>query len=283
MITIKLKGGLGNQMFQYATGRYLSIENKSDLFLYKDFENNTDTERNYELSEFNVNENLTDKFKSNFINKILRKFYFDYHPNFLNKLGQEISENKNVYLSGFFQSEKNFKSIRDILLKDFTLKEESKSDLFKEKSNQISNHPNSISLHVRRGDYAKNSKTNKYHGVCSPSYYKKAVDFIKEKTADGSRFYIFSDDINWVNTELLPELNIDAEIISSKGLSMQEEMILMSKCNHNIIANSSFSWWGAWLNQNNDKIVITPTPWVDKKPNPHPNILPEEWITLPKN
>jgi hypothetical protein len=293
MIITKLKGGLGNQMFQYATGRFLALQNRTDLALdHKGYEKtkNSDTPREFELDKFNlqykkINSSEIHKIKnpSGQVSRIHRAIkqkifsikHLDYSEHFLN---QKI--NKDIYLNGFFQSEKNFLPIRDVLLKEFTLKEEFQSELSKKISGQISAEINSVSIHIRRGDYASDQKTKNYHGTCSLSYYEKAISLIKEKI-DNPYFYIFSDDVEWVKNNL--ELDCPHKIISGNNLLIQEELILMSHCKHNIIANSSFSWWGAWLNQNNDKIIIAPTPWVNKKPNPHPNILPESWITLPKN
>jgi hypothetical protein len=287
MITTNLKGGLGNQMFQYATGRFLAYKNRSELKLFKEPASKLDTYRNYELGKFNIQENFVPNFKKNLPDKIFRRHYPDYHPALLTKASAKLSKGKNVYLNGFFQSEKNFLEIRDVLLKEFTLKEEFKSDSFKKLSEHISSQSNSVSIHIRRGDYVKNSQTNKYHGTCSLSYYEKAIENISEQIENSSPenqqpiFYIFTDDVAWAKENLI--LSEEHQFISGHGLSFQEEMILMSKCKHNIIANSSFSWWGAWLNQNDDKIVIAPTPWVNKKPNPHPNITPESWTLIPKN
>lgn len=276
MIVINLKGGLGNQMFQYATGKYLAHKNETDLLIHKSFDNKKDTQRNFELDKFNLTCTETDDFKKSFLDKVLRNFHFDYEPKLIEK---KFQDNKKYYLDGYFQSEKNFLPIRDVLLKEFSLKSEFQSDQFLKLSDKISQEKNSISIHVRRGDYIIDPKAQKHHGSCSLSYYKKAVRAISKKISE-PKFYIFSDDPEWVLNNLkLP----NSEIISGHGLSIQEEMILMSKCKHNIVANSSFSWWGAWLNQNNDKMVIAPTPWVDKKPSPQPNIRPESWITLPKN
>lgn len=312
MIIINLKGGLGNQMFQYATGRSLVNKNDAELFLDKTGLEKTaysDTPRAYELGNFNIIENFVDENKLKkvkypygtiskgfrFINaRILKKNNLDYHPEFLKNLAKKFRAQKNVYLDGFFQSEKNFSDVdlevRETLLKEFTLKEEEISNTFREMSGRIFIEDNSVSIHIRRGDYVENTDTNKYHGTCSLSYYKEAIKIMKDKVEKIDeektltlpiRFYIFSDDIEWVKENL--EITDNKQFVSDKKLSYQEELILMSKCKHNIIANSSFSWWGAWLNQNSDKIVIAPTPWVDKKHNPHKNITPESWLCIPKN
>lgn len=289
MIITKLKGGLGNQMFQYATGRMLSQKTKASLFLDTSWFSNTkkDIDRNFDLNKLNIiseevkyNPGLVEKFINLFNQKILRKYYFDFEPELLKEAEAKILQNHNVYLNGYFQSEKNFLEIRNILLEEFSLKEEFKSQKFKELQNEIQN-CNSISVHIRRGDYIKNSSVTKYHGICSVDYYKNAMKLISEKSSETTTFYFFSDDPKWVSENF--ELNENAKIVSDQSLSAIEELFLMSSCKHNIIANSTFSWWAAWLNQNHDKIVISPTPWVEKTPNPHPNIIPETWIKIPKN
>ncbi len=292
MILTKLKGGLGNQMFQYATARFLGHKTNTTIVLdissfNNKFQNNTDTQRDFDLGKMNISSNIDStplKFSlrlSRFLNhKIFKKFHEDYDKDLLIKYEENLKSGKNIYLEGYFQSEKNFAPIRDILLKEFSLKEEFKSPKFTELQSEIQE-CNSVGIHIRRGDYIKSSAVTSYHGICSIEYYKNAMKLISEKSTNTPNFYFFSDDPQWVSENL--ELNESAKIISDQKLSAVEELFLMSSCKHNIIANSTFSWWAAWLNQNHDKIVISPTPWVEKTPNPHPNIIPETWIKIPKN
>jgi hypothetical protein len=114
----------------------------------------------------------------------------------------------------------------------------------------------SVSIHVRRGDYVNNPKVNEYHGSLQSDYYLKAIEVINNKVSD-SKFYIFSDDIEWVRDNMFGDLNA----VFVKTTSDEEDMYLMSKCKHNIIANSSFSWWGAYLNSNESKLVVAPVQW----------------------
>ena len=233
MIAIKLKGGLGNQMFQYACGRNLSYRQKTVLKLDKSFLDNTlwqkivgVTPRKYEMGEFNIQ--------------------------------AELVKGKNC-LDGYWQSEKYFKNIRKILLLDFTLKKESKNFL---KYKKLIIKTNSVSVHIRHGDYVKRAVARKYHGTLSFDYYFKAIELIGKKIKN-PRFFVFSD---------------DPMISNFSGLTNNEELILMSKCKHNIIANSSFSWWGAWLNTNPKKIVIAPKKWFRAKTDFE--IVPQSWIKL---
>lgn len=252
MIIVKLKGGLGNQMFQYAFGKKNSIEQKTNLKLDKTFlelpiwQRLTGiTVRNYELGEFNV--------KAQFSG-----FWEKMHP----------------VLDGYWQSEKYFKNIRNIICRDFTIKNKSKN--FIHVLNIISG-TNSVSIHFRRGDYAWDEKTNKYHGLLGIEYYRKAIDIIQRKMKN-PHFFIFSDDPTWVKNNFKIKKPV-THISDFSKLTNAEELVLMSHCEHNIIANSSFSWWGAWLNKNPKKIVIAPKKWfkarIDDK-----DIVPTGWIRI---
>ncbi len=290
MIIVKLNGGLGNQMFQYALGLKCIETNpgqvKLDISGYEDTAKHTsDTLRQFDLGAFQISipvatkdEIMNVKYPFGIISKgcrliskkILRRFFPDYHP--------EIFENlhTNTYIDGFFQSEKNFLSVAQKIQKEFTLQEHF---IDKKVSHFISlmSQSESVSIHIRRGDFANDPDTNRYHGLCPISYYEQAVNFVSKK-ASNPHFYVFSDDIGWVKSNL--KIPFAQTFISGNGLMSQQEIHLMSKCKHNIIANSTFSWWGAWLNRNPDKIVIAPKKWTDKIPDPHPNIIPDTWIRI---
>lgn len=280
MIIVEIIGGLGNQMFQYAFGRALSLKNNTDLKLdisafdkYK--------LHNYNLNKFNIVENLADKneveglkYNKYFWIKKKSKSYVE-EPKF--NFSKELLElPENVYLKGYFQSEKYFLPIRETLLQDFMPKGalSTKNNEMLEKITSS----NSVSLHVRRGDYANNANTMKVHGLCSLDYYQKAVDYISSKV-DNPHFFLFSDDPEWVKGNLkLDYLTTIVDINS--GDDGIFDMNLMKNCKHNIIANSSFSWWGAWLNQNMQKIVIAPEKWFNDSPLDTKDVVPENWVKL---
>ncbi|MFA7193542.1 MAG: alpha-1,2-fucosyltransferase [Candidatus Paceibacterota bacterium] len=296
MIITKIKGGLGNQMFEYATGRFLAYKTGADLYLDANQipSHKKEISRDFDLIKFNIQakpasieeiQKIKNPFGriSDIMRKISQKIFFkyriDFHPSFLKKIENKLKKNKSAYVEGYFQSEKNFLEIREILLQELSLKEEFKSETFKDLQTEIQN-CHSVSVHVRRGDYVQNPGARRYHGICSLKYYQNAINTIKESVENPS-FYFFSDDPAWVSENF--DLSENSEIISDKNLSAPEELILMSTCKHNIISNSTFSWWGAWLNKNHDKLVIAPTPWIQQWPSPHKNIIPETWIQLPKN
>lgn len=288
MIIVKLKGGLGNQMFQYATGLAVaslcSEEIKLDVTGYDDPRYvNANTPRQYRMFPFIlsagiVTSNEIKMYKYPFgifskairfiVLRVLKRRYLDYDPSFFRK--------KNNYIEGYFQSEKNFIKIKDKVIKEFTLSKEFESDVFLLEKNKIER-IKSVSVHIRRGDYVSDQKTNIAHGLCSNEYYEKAINLIKTKV-ELPVFYFFSDDIEWVKKEFGE--HADFKYVSNPKLEDYEELMLMSSCAHNIIANSSFSWWGAYLNQNPSKIVIAPKKWVNKEPDPHPNIVPEGWLRI---
>lgn len=274
MINLKIKGGLGNQLFQYVAARNLAALNNTDLNIDYSYYSNSglDTPRQYLLDLFNIKPvshiksgilyNILD-----FYNKVLRKlslnkklylnkYYFEKGVEFDNKF---FDLKDNVWLTGFFQSAKYFP---DNIREELTLKD----------STGIKNiiaPGESVFIHVRRGDYLN----NKVYEFCSLDYYNQAVDLIREKVAD-PKFYVFSDDIDWVKNNL----NIGDAIYLSN--SDYEDLYLMSQCRHAIIANSSFSWWGAWLIDNPNKIVIAPNNWFTDKTISTKDLIPDNWIRI---
>jgi hypothetical protein len=290
MIISKIIGGLGNQMFQYAFGRYLSIQYRTDLKLdLRAFE--TYDWRVFELGVFKCQFiEASDKE----INFILKPRYFPFRKRDYFGFGNQnlvlkessmlfnskfLNVKKDTYLSGYWQSEKYFLSIRDILLDDLKFKP-TLSESFRILAESILSTPKSVSVHIRRGDYHNNPQVNKIHGVLSTKYYLESMAIIREKLGN-PRFYFFSDDIDWVKNEF-NQLENAFFIDNNKGNSSFEDMRLMSLCKHNVIANSSFSWWGAWLNQNPNKIVIAPKQWFADpiKNEEAKDIVPESWIKL---
>lgn len=288
MITTNLKGGLGNQIFQYAVGRAISIKRKDALCL--DISgyikhNPINTPRKYSLSPFNIKAEtpsmdeieklrnpygILTKALRFFKMKFLRKLNLKFRSDFINK-------SPSIYLDGFFQSEKYFKDYEKEIRQDLTLKNPM-SEKSQQISEQIKNTENSVSLHIRRGDYVQDSKTNEYHGTCNPEYYSKALEYISSKIGKSINIFVFSDDIEWVKKNM--PIPFQTTYVSSPEIQDFEELILMSQCNHHIIANSSFSWWGAWLDPKSDKIVIAPSRWVKKDEKNYKDIIPSSWIRI---
>jgi len=268
MIIIKLTGGIGNQMFQYALGRKLSIDKKTEFALdISWYEKSLD--RRYLLDNFQISEKLGTKFE-----KIKAKFFANVkEKNFL--FDPKIFHlSKNSYLDGYWQSPKYFEGIEDILQKDFTLKKP-QGEKYDEMLRKIVA-GNSVSLHVRRGDY-KASKNVKIFADITPEYYQNAIVYIKEKIGI-IHLFVFSDDVNWVKENL--KIDVPTTFVSEEGFADYQELALMSNCKHNIIANSTFSWWASWLNSNKNKIVITPSKWFNIEEMSAEDFIPKTWVKI---
>ena len=285
MVITKLIGGLGNQMFQFALGRKLSLKLSSDLKL------DTSGFEVYKLHDYGMHCFDLEKFTNTCITpansplyrKINRFLPAEFHFGYKHVLEKCFSFDKQVlklrgdlYLDGYWQSEKYFKEIRSTLLSDFTIKYTPDTQNV-ETSAKIKS-CEAISLHIRRGDYVNNAQTLEKHGVCGLNYYHRAVEYTAERT-NSPVFFIFSDDHEWARENL--KINYPITFIVNNNASKNyEDLRLMSQCKHNIIANSSFSWWGAWLNENPDKIVIGPKHWFNDTSIDTTDLIPERWLSL---
>ena len=292
MIIVKISEGLGNQMFQYAFGYALSKKNddvlKLDISGYK-----TSTLRQYELGSFSIfAERIASKreWKSlkyqhegifRRIGRKMRKKPLAFANTYIKESHFQFEEavyeiNDSVYLDGYWQSEKYFQEYRSDLLRQFTIKGaiHSESFAYVEKVNDME----SISLHVRRGDYVADAHINSIHGNCELEYYCEAVSVMKAKVKN-PHFFVFSDDLSWAKKHL-NFINSTTFVELGKDVPDYEELYLMSQCKHNIIANSSFSWWGAWLNQNHDRIVVAPKKWFNDPSFNTVDLIPASWICL---
>ena len=291
---MKIQAGLGNQMFQYALARHLSIKNhvpfKFDTtsFAYDPFD------RIYTLGYFNIVEEIASPKEIDFvirkkglkrtlyqsIEKRVRPFhkrtfvkerYRGFDPDIFN-----LSFNKDLYFDGGWQSEFYFKDIQDILRKEFTVRNPPQG---KNESvlHQIQNHE-SVCLHVRRTDYVTHPVSKNKHGGLSMAYYTQAASIIADKVKD-PYFYIFSDDPEWVQKYI--KLPYPFMYVTFNGFDQDyEDLRLMKNCKHFIIANSTFSWWAAWLGSNPEKIIIAPERWYLDSAIKNEDIIPDQWIKL---
>lgn len=293
MITSHIIGGLGNQMFQYAAGRSLALQNGCELQLdTSDFAAYT-LHQGFELDiVFGINLRRLDKISSGkllgwrkhrFLSSlfgriegfgtlhttIAREPSFNYWPKWMHLQAP-------AYLFGYWQSERYFSEFKHEIRQDFRFRQNLDPE-----SNRIAeaiSNKTSVSLHVRRGDYAKNPKTTALHGLCSPAYYSKAIDYLAHR-ANNLHLFIFSDDIPWVKANLPIAGHNYTYVSHNKGSDSWRDMQLMSLCQHHIIANSSFSWWGAWLNPSPKKFVVAPEKWFAKDIDTS-DLIPESWIRL---
>lgn len=285
MVIIELSGGLGNQMFQYALGqklKFIGRDVKYDLSFYS---NKEQTARKYKLDLFGIkcpvaserDLALMGQGKS-FVNRIKQKFPFVQKKLYIENLDkgyeQIVLELDDIYLSGYWQSEQYFYDIRDHILKLYRLPKTVNVDncnILKDIERE-----NSVSIHIRRGDYLEGKNSDIYGNICTLMYYTNAIKFINNHLKN-PKYYIFTNDIKWARERFS---GTDMIVVDNKCSDEDYlDMFLMSKCKANIIANSSFSWWGAWLNQSPNKIVISPQRWF----NNHnvTDIICNSWIKIP--
>ena len=285
MVIVRMVGGVGNQLFCYAYAKSLQQKGydvKIDISTFKF--NKIDS---YEFDKYNIDIPISTQkeneilFNNSSLSKILKRFGIDISNKVREKslLFDEslLRINDNSYVDGYFQNEKYFYDIREIILEQISINRPL-SNFTKSIQKKINSLNNTCSIHVRRGDMA-NDINVKIHGVCSVEYYNNAIEFLKNKLGEVN-YFIFSDDFEWCRSNLKIDNAIFVE--SDEHRIAHEDIYLMSLCDHNIIANSTFSWWGAWLNDNESQISIAPMEWFkDKKyQKQSQDIVPNRWIKL---
>jgi hypothetical protein len=298
VIIIRLLGGLGNQLFQYALGKQLSIIHKKPLKLdVSDYTaTNPDSRKGvriYCLKHYDIKAQIAKKedtapfqkyFKKNLFSKILRHasgLGEDYKRSFIYELPNTrqffhshiLTESLKtvVYLYGFWQSEKYFTSIENIIRKDFVLKDVP-NEVNKKMLAEIDS-SSAVCIHIRHGDNA--TKIAKKHGVLPLSYYHKAIEDLT-KTVKNPYFYVFSDEPEWAKKNL--RLDFPSTFVSHNGDEKNyEDLRLMSHCKHHIIGNSTFSWWGAWLGKKSGQLVYAPNRYFMYRDIPLWDFYPVSW------
>lgn len=295
MIEVALNGGLGNQLFQYAAARALAQKYQTNLVLdliplYSKLQlKNAATFRPYELEHFNIqaacklpfftNKYLYPIAKSAFyVHKFSKKLQLNYFKeNHFEFDSSMLAQPDNTYLDGHFQSEKYFKSIEHIIRKELTFK--NNLDAVNLATQQKIEQSNAVAIHIRRGDYISIKRNASKFATISIRYYLNAIQYIAAKISSPI-FYIFSDDIEWAKENLKVDFPLFFINHNNSAAAAYKDMQLMSLCKHNIIANSTFSWWSAWLNNNPEKIIIAPQKWFEDSSINSNDIYPTEWIKL---
>jgi hypothetical protein len=298
MIIVRLSGGMGNQMFQYACGRALSLKYSVPLALDCRFLNEIDrvrmpllrphfTPRDYALDVFCIDANIADREEIPLFGRpFLRGKIAVLFDALLRKVpilpGWEktfryderiVSLGPNAYLAGFWQSKKYFSAIEPVIRADFKLKNplpEKTQMLFTEISSA-----DSVCVHVRRTDMAANA----FHGTADTDYYARGIEYIAKNNSI-EKIYVFSDDIDWAKNNLT--FSYPAEFVNAaySGAKGEGHLALMSACKHFVIPNSTFSWWAAWLGAHADKVVIAPKRWFGNSSIDTTDLIPENWIRL---
>lgn len=263
MIIVKVFGGLGNQLFQYALALKLAKKNNSKVILDLSWFNSKTsfaTKRKFELKYFNISLNyktsLYDKFKLSFYNnKILKHIPINKKLNILSD-NDVINFNKidNVYLNGYWHSYNYFDDIKDSLFIELTLNVN--YDINSDFRSKILATNNAVSVHIRRTDYIN----NEFYAQCSLNYFQDAMQLIAEKISNPV-FFIFSDDLEYVKKNLITNQTVYFSKNQNIEMASIEDFFNMQSCKHHIISNSTFSWWASWLNPNPNKIVVIPKHW----------------------
>lgn len=288
MITMRIKGGLGNQLFQYAAAYALSKRLCQPFRFNPSFSANM-TERGYKLSELNVDIDTVVKDDDLPVWITLRKnIYINKFSRMVNiskmKIGDTLYwletkdtwlsdffliNEKNIYVDGYFQSYKYFHTYRKELVEQFQPNYDPEPEYISALE-KIKN-TNSVAVHVRRCDFKKDR--HRFHYILDADYYKKAIQHIRD-AVDHPIFFWFSDDMDWIKEHIGDE--IDFVFVNLKTTHGDiDDMMLMKNCNHIITANSTFSWWAAWLNENEDAIRVVP-----KKPYGMEGMIPKGWIRV---
>lgn len=279
MILTRLHGGTGNQLFQYAAGRALALRLGTGLAL--------DARRldqlGLRLAQPHFNWQVVsapalppERKERPLAHALWRAF--GRTPRFRRE--RELGYNSGfaewgdgTYLHGYWQSERYFADHAETIRRETQITTQP-SPRNAEMARQIASVP-SISLHVRRGDYLQSGA----YASCGGEYYQAALARLAQITQSRPTVFVFSDDPAWARDNL--DLPFDKVVVDFNGRETDyEDLRLMSLCRHNIIANSSFSWWGAWLNANPDKRVVAPKRWFAAEHRQNPDILPKDWISL---
>lgn len=296
MIVIFLRGGLGNQMFQYALGRNLAEKYETELvfdttFINDRFPRGGVAFYRYDLDSFGITPRLTMLSRASVaapipgvwlgidlalmkmrdalgLRKIVKEQSAAFDPSVLDA-------GKNLLLFGYWQSEKYFEPVKDAIREAFVF-QAPLVGVAETLAKEIQN-TNSVALHVRRGDYVTAENTRKLMGDTNLNYYEKAVAYIAERVKD-PHFFIVSNDPAWCKENIKISFPVTYLDDASAGPKNIYHLQLMSLCKHNIIANSTFSWWGAWLNRNPQKLVVAPAVWTAAgKPEDEHDITPADW------
>lgn len=283
-ICINLKGGLGNQMFQFAFGYYLAEKYGKNLY-FDTKELQKDKNRSVELNKYSIpikqieTSAIPIVYSTSLTRRVFRKLNprnraICLEPSYLeNEIKNDF--NNYYYFDGYWQNYKYFEHLRDQLISIFKPKHLSnEAIIFLDK---IRNEQNSVAIHIRKTDYLL-TKNKKIYSSCGLDYYREALNQLIQKTSS-VKIFVFTDDILWVNENF----NIDFSKVVIGPDDCQcpvETLYLMSNCQFFITSNSTFSWWAAWLAENKNKLVFTPENWFQDKVKPLENLIPSDWIKI---
>ncbi len=266
-LIVKITDGFGNQLFQYAAAYSAAKYNNMNLYIDKS-QYNEKSFRKYELNSLDIKTQYADA-KSISELPVFKESSFNFDSNIFNL-------KSSVYIEGFWQSEKYFKQYSDDIHKMYRFK--NMDFINNNHYDYMMRNSNSVAIHVRTQDYLV-PPDNKIHYVCTKDYYKNAISRIYE-VVKSPVFFVFSD--NLITAQQFLDKNLEYIMVNSTG--WQEDFYFMQQAKHNIIANSSFSWWAAWLNDNPDKIVIAPENWFSQNSGiDYSDVIPNDWVKVKTN
>jgi len=293
MVIVRLMGGLGNQMFQYAAGRRMALAHNVPLKLDVSwFAGRPD--RAYALHALSITAALAspDELRQitghstsgigRLVLRLRRRFKIRYdwtviHERGLSPFDRRVLDARDrTYLDGYWQSEKYFSDVADTIRREFTVNGQPDART-RETADQMAT-TQSVSVHIRRGDYVADPRKRRVRSVCTPEYYLRCVTHLAEQIAN-PHLFLFSDDPDWVAANLRFE-HPTTLVSTVPARRDHEEQRLMSACRHHIIANSSFSWWAAWLNPHLDKLVLAPRRWMNDARVDDRDVVPPGWTKM---
>lgn len=291
IVIARIYGGLGNQIFQYAAARRLALAAGAKLELDGAwFAGRTD--RTFDLGWFSVAYERADErdirrlrgWKLGLADRIVRRVVAQGLPSPRTFFGESgygfdarlLGVRGDVYLDGYFQSFKYFEDVAGTIRRDLRPRSGISPDA-EALAHLIEADASAVSVHLRRGDYVNNAAAARTHGTCPMEYYRRAMEYIEHRVR-GPRYFVFSDDPSWAREHL--QLGDAVHVSESGTLNSREELVLMSKCRHHIIANSTFSWWGAWLDERPGSVVVAPRRWFVSSRRDTSDLLPENWVQL---
>lgn len=293
MIITRIRGGLGNQLFQYAAGH--SFAKRLNRLHFLDVRSyGHDNLRTFGLKEFNISAEIAEPKllppeKETRLLAYAAWKHFGLKPKYvrdktvLNGIVaqrgmRDYADRESIYLGGLWCSEAFFKDCAESVRSELGF-----PDAMPDRSRRVLQDirsRTSVALHVRRDDYVSNAQVATRFGTCSMRYYERALDYVRAKLGEEFVVFVFSDDLDWAKKNL--KLDADLHFVDAASkLHPHEDLRLMAACDHNITANSTFSWWGAWLNGNSEKIVVCPEIWYLSRKKRNKHVVPAAWKAIP--
>lgn len=287
---VRMLGGLGNQLFQYAFARAMAEKLDVPVALDPRYVLRKGHHTGLAIQAFNIRARMATQEEllafpewkirlSRGLRKLIRPTFDQYHELGMYYDYGALSRKPGELVSGFWQSERYFEHLRPKLLNEIRLVKQMPESL-QALALQIESSPNALALHIRRGDYLSDPLAAKRLGACSPAYYEQALGRVDQSIGAQPEVFVFSDDPHWCKA--FQPLAKRMSVTFVPDAAPEHDMILMSLCRHHIISNSTFGWWGAWLSQRTGGVQVAPTPWHNEPSLVDECLVPKKWLRVPK-